>query len=76
MCNKFTLLSFTYVFIFISVVNCDSEEVKDFLSEGNSISNTTEPAWIPKFASVWCCTRDTLKYLSRVISNTIGFFYC
>lgn len=35
MCNKLTLLTLTYVVIFVSVVNCDNVEAKDLLSEGN-----------------------------------------
>lgn len=35
MCNKLTLLSLTYVIVFVSVVQCDSTESKDFFSQGN-----------------------------------------
>lgn len=35
MCNKLTLLTLTYVVVFISVVQCDNVETKDFFSQGN-----------------------------------------
>ncbi|CAB3223659.1 unnamed protein product [Arctia plantaginis] len=67
MCNKFTLLCFTYVFILISVVNCDSEEVKDFLKDDTTVGRTFGHNALKRLSFIFLPVMFTLGVISTLL---------
>lgn len=67
MCNKFVLSSLMYVVIFVSVVNCDSEESKDVLSEGAIVGRTFGHNALKRLSFIFLPVMFTLGVISTLL---------
>ncbi|XP_026732294.1 uncharacterized protein LOC113497109 [Trichoplusia ni] len=67
MCNKLTLLTLTYVVIFVSVVNCDNVEAKDLLSEDVSVGRTFGHNALKRLSFIFLPVMFTLGVISTLL---------
>ncbi|CAH1646716.1 unnamed protein product [Spodoptera littoralis] len=67
MCNKLTLLSLTYVIVFISVVQCDSTERKDFFSQDLSVGRTFGHNALKRLSFIFLPVMFTLGVISTLL---------
>ncbi|KAJ8721557.1 hypothetical protein PYW07_002332 [Mythimna separata] len=67
MCNKLTILTLTYVVIFVSVVQCDNVETKDFLSQDISVGRTFGHNALKRLSFIFLPVMFTLGVISTLL---------